>query len=47
LSGRGIFVCIDESTDVGIVASRLEVVQTGLLETAIALGAKIAEFSAF
>jgi hypothetical protein len=37
---------IDESTDVGIVVSGLEVVQTGLLEIAIALVAKIAEFSA-
>jgi hypothetical protein len=39
-------ICIDESTGIGIVVSGLEVVQTGLLEMAIALGAKIVEFLA-
>ena len=28
---------VDESTDIGIVVSRLEVVQTGLLEIAVAI----------
>jgi len=42
----GVGISIDESANVGIVVSGQEVVQTGLLEMAIALGAKIAGFSA-
>ena len=38
-------ICVDESTDLGIVITRLEVVETRILGSTLAMRAKTADFN--